>query len=1105
MKTRNKYLLIALAAVIAIVALAVAGVNMGTGIVKEMAPKAAKDALGIDLTLKAVSGNPIKGYSLKGIVLSKGSEEILSIDQVGARPSLTSLIKGKVYLASLTLNGAHFDFDKTLELAKSFKPSGAGEGLPLGSIFIKSSEIKGPFGTIDLKDVEITPHLNVIKAKLDASYNGLSAKGNAALSIIDGVKIEELNLKIAEGEISLSGPVGPELGVEGTIKNLDIERIKDIWAPLKDQKLAGKLGGHIKLTGKIPDIRGTGDITFNDGMLVGIPVKRASANWKYEGESISFSDISADVLNGTVSGGLAMSLRNLPPHLNLNLQAKEINLDTIAKSYPQVSGMLSGTLDSVATNLSGMPMTLSGSASLTASNLTVKGQPLKDVKATLQIKEGKRININASSRWNDAPIKAVGYVDLPGGPSVDLTLSWQRASIERIKALLPALKQLPIKGYPSGEIALRGSLKDMSLLAISGKVWSDSLTVAKEEIKSPVANFRFKGNELNIDAFSASWRKASIKGKGVISGLPKAATLNVEGNVHGLNVSDLDQFVPQLSQYNISGVISSQWTLKGPLNSPELSLDFNSDRLSLSGITVKGITGSTSLKPLAKPIAGISASIRASSLGTPSFALLQDLSVSIDASADKINIGQAKGNLLGGELQASGQVTMPAGKSPQITLTATANKIKLSHVKDLGFAFPLEGMADVKANITGSIPDLLISAEASSPELTIAGFVLSNVAATVEGSQKALQIKSLTAKAGGGSLTASGSVNYDKAVNLKLDLTGNGLDLKELSKKIDEKDKYKINGTMDITASVTYDEKGLKGHGEAKSPQAGIYGLKATDIKVPFSLADNKLTCQNISASFYEGSVAGVGSISLASTKWDASATVTGTNLDLLLHDLFPLEGHITGKAKIQFKGNGLLGKHLDGSGSFSVSEGHVSDFKIVKTIAKAYGKSTIDYRSIEGRYTLNSLALTLLPGTQAYAPKGDPMYTYFGADGTVKYDGKLNLSCYGNLNVQAINAIVGGIKGGVLAAESLESALEGFLSGLLQAGQKSDYRDVTFKLTGTIKSPKISNFNVSRPEGETESSQDITSIQGETPGETKQESPEDVIKKTILEKIFNQ
>ena len=1096
-------MLIALAAVIAIVALAVAGVNMGTGIVKEMAPKAAKDALGVDLTLKAVSGNPIKGYSIKGITLSKGAEEILSIEQVGARPSIISLIKGKVYLTSLALNGAHFDFDKTLELAKSFKPSGTGEELPLGSISIRSSEVKGPFGVIDLKDVEITPQLNVIKAKLDASYNGLSAKGDAALSIADGIKIENINLKVAEGEISLSGAVLPELGIEGTIKNFNIEKIKDLWAPLKEQKLAGKLGGHIKLTGKMPDIRGTGDLVFNDGLLVGIPVKRASANWKYEGESLSFSDISADVLNGTVSGSLAMSLRNLPPHLNLSLQAKEINLDTIAKSFPQVSGLVSGKLDSVATNLSGMPMELSGNAVLTASKLTVKGQPLEDVKATLQISEGKRVNINASSRWSDTPIKAIGLIDLPGGPSVNLTLSWQKASLERIKAFLPALKQLPLKGYPSGEVTLRGSLKEMSLLAISGKVWSDSVTVAKEEIKSPVVSFNFKGNALNIDAFSASWHKASIKGKGAISGLPKAATLNMEGNVEGLNISDLDQFIPQLSQYNVSGIISSRWTLKGPLNSPELSLGFNSDKISLSGITAKDISGSTSLKPLAKPMAAVTVFVKASSLGTPSFTLLQHLSLSIDASADKINISEAKGSLLGGEIQASGQVTMASGKSPQLALTATANKIKLSHIKDLGFTLPLEGIADVKANITGSIPDVSITAEASSPELAIAGFTFSNVAANVEGSKKALQIKSLTAKAGGGSLTASGNVDYDKAVNLKLDLTGNGLDLKEISKKIDEKDKFKINGTMDITASVTYDEKGLKGHGEAKSPQAGIYGLKATDIKVPFSLTDNKLTCQNISASFYEGSVAGEGSVSLASAKWDASATVTGTNLDLLLHDLFPLEGHITGKAKIQFKGNGLLGKHLDGSGSFSVGEGHVSDFKIVKVIAKAYGKSTIDYRSIEGRYTLDTMALTLLPGSQAYAPKGDSMYTYFGADGTVKYDGKLNLSCYGNLNVQAINAIVGGIKGGVLAAESLESALEGFLSGLLQAGQKSDYRDVTFKLTGTIKSPKISNFNVSRPEVEEETSKDITTKQGETPGEVKQESPEDVIKKTILEKIF--
>ena len=73
----------------------------------------------------------------------------------------------------------------------------------------------------------------------------------------------------------------------------------------------------------------------------------------------------------------------------------------------------------------------------------------------------------------------------------------------------------------------------------------------------------------------------------------------------------------------------------------------------------------------------------------------------------------------------------------------------------------------------------------------------------------------------------------------------------------------------------------------------------------------------------------------------------------------------------------------------------------MVKVIAVAYGKSTIDYKSIQGRFVLDTMALTLLPGTQAYVPGRSYVYL-LGADGMIKYDGNLNLSCYGNLNVQA-------------------------------------------------------------------------------------------------------
>ena len=1104
MKVKGKYILVGVAIIAIVLVLIVAIFDVGTGIVEEMAPKAAKDALGVDLTLEAVSGNPIKGYTLKNLALSKEDEEIFSIKQLEAKPSLLALIGGKLYLKSVVLDGALFDFDKIVELAKSFEPKGTEEELPLGAINIKSSEIKGPFGTIDLRNIEIKPEMNAIKATLDASYNDVLAKGNATILIKDGIKIENLSLQIADGEIFFSGTVMPELDLEGKVKNLDLERLKNLWPPLKEQLLAGKLGGKIKLIGKVPEVQGMGDITFSQGMLVGLPVERAGASWKYAKNELHFQDIDANILNGVIKGNIVMSLRNLPPHLDLNLEGKDIDLNLIAKSFPQMGGKISGIVSKVNVKLSGMAMELSGNALLSSKKLSVMGQTLEEVEANVRIEKGKTVKFDTSSRWNKTPLKARGDIDLSKGQFVNVSLSWQNASLETAKTILPSLKEFPIKGNASGEVTISGSLKDVHSFLISGKTWSEGLVFAKEQLISPFVNFEFKDNVLSLKAFSASWRGASIKGAGKISDITKAAMLNLEGRVDGLNLSNLKQLVPQLSSYDLAGVVSSQWTLKGPLSSPELALDFYSNKLAFYGMSANNLSGSTSLKPLDKnPLATLSAFIKASAIGTPSFAPLQDLTASIKAEAEKITVGDVKGRLLQGNLQASGQITMPKDQNPAVVFDVTVEGAKLSSVNDFGLNLPLEGKANIKAQLKGTLPNVTITADATSPQIAFAGFSLTDVSTGVEGLWNSLQIKSFNAKAGGGSLTASGNINYDKSLKLKLDVSGNSLDLKEMAKTMKGADKLKLNGAMDVKANIIYDERGFEGTGEATSPEAGAYGLKASSIKIPFNIKNNKIASQSISAELYEGKASGKGSFALTNFNWDTSLNVTGVNIDSLLHDLFPLEGHISGKGSFQFAGNGVLGKNIDGNGSFSIGEGKISDFKIVKMVSAAYGKSSINYRSIEGRYILDSMALTLLPGTQVYAPKGDPMYTYFGADGTIRYDGKLNLSCYGHLNVQAINAIVGGVKGGILAGEGLETAVKGFLSGLLEGGKQSDFREVSFNLTGTFESPKISDFHVSQPEGMGEETlEKVTPDQEQMPTD-KQESPEDVIKKTILEKIF--
>ena len=66
---------------------------------------------------------------------------------------------------------------------------------------------------------------------------------------------------------------------------------------------------------------------------------------------------------------------------------------------------------------------------------------------------------------------------------------------------------------------------------------------------------------------------------------------------------------------------------------------------------------------------------------------------------------------------------------------------------------------------------------------------------------------------------------------------------------------------MDVKANIIYDERGFEGTGEATSPEAGAYGLKASSIKIPFNIKNNKIASQSISAELYEGKASGKGSI----------------------------------------------------------------------------------------------------------------------------------------------------------------------------------------------------------------------------------------------------
>ena len=107
-------------------------------------------------------------------------------------------------------------------------------------------------------------------------------------------------------------------------------------------------------------------------------------------------------------------------------------------------------------------------------------------------------------------------------------------------------------------------------------------------------------------------------------------------------------------------------------------------------------------------------------------------------------------------------------------------------------------------------------------------------------------------------------------------------------------------------------------------------------------------------------------------------------------------------------------------------------------------------------------------------------------------------------MNVQAVNALVGGVRGGVLqAGKSVQEILQGFLQGATGAMSTRDIRMVRGRVVGTTDNPSLTDLRI---EG---AAQDQAVPAEEFPEETpslpqQQPNLQDQIQQEILKRIFN-
>ena len=220
------------------------------------------------------------------------------------------------------------------------------------------------------------------------------------------------------------------------------------------------------------------------------------------------------------------------------------------------------------------------------------------------------------------------------------------------------------------------------------------------------------------------------------------------------------------------------------------------------------------------------------------------------------------------------------------------------------------------------------------------------------------------------------------------------------------------------------------------------------------------------------------------------------------------LDGRVTGRFDLDFQGGGTLGAEnsMEGSGTFSAKNGEVSGFRYVKAISALYGRSSVRYQVLNAPYRLKGDRLFLSDG-RAEAVGGDPLYEYLDFEGTVGPKKALALDVKGRVNIQAVNALVGGVRGGVLrAGQSVQSILQGVLQGVTGGMTNRDIRMASGRVVGTTDNPSLTDLRIEGAVQEQQAPQaPETESEPSTPAaEEPQPDLQDDVQQEILKRIFN-
>lgn len=885
----------------------------GEGIVRNLAASGAKSALGAELYIGSMSGNPVVGYRAHDIVLTKEGLPVLSAAELTFRQDIPSILQRRIFIRRLDIRGADVDLERLVDLLPPARKDRDRLDIPLDTVRLDDCIVRTRSGQLDLRRANLKISDFAVEGTFRAAANNVEARGKGRYRLVGGLaQLENFEMEVGKGRIEMFGTVRPTLGLLVRVTGVELMTLRNFW-PALGERFFGPVLTEFRVEGNWPALRYGGNLALSSGRVAGIDFANLRGTWTYDGKILSFEELSGEAFGHPLAGSVSTDLSQSPAPWTLKVSGKEMETARWKSVLPWIT-FLKGSARTVTVDLAGPLKALSGQVSAEADAMTVASQDLTESRATFSLSGGQSGRLDLSGKWLGSPIEVKGPVKIKPKVELDLALSLGKISLDRLSDRFKGLSALEAKGDLTGRIRLLGPTK---ALRFDGVILSENLTARGERLGSIRLPFTSDGKDARISGATAAWEGGQVSLSGLVSGLFDAQPrLDLSGRIARIETKTLAERHEALRSFSPAGKVDGTFRVSGETKALSVEAKLGGFRANLTE---------------ALPSREIDASVR--------------------FRQDTLEILALSGKAGSSSISLAGRISKVSAK-PEADLKGRFSATEITPFLKGLLPVPVSGKADGNLSLNGSLSSPAWKVEGSSDSLSAGGMKVDGFRFRLAGTGQGIRIEQLEGRIIGGSVKGSGNIRKGTAAQpaeLDLEAGAEGLDLREITNHFSLA--LPLKGRASAQATVRGPAQKPTVFVSASVPELAVSGLlfKQVQVRGEGVSTGETLHIREARALVGDSPVTGSGTLLKGKEGFELAFSMEGSKLSL--QDLVPrfingsrniLKGFMDAKVSGRINSEGF-----QGSGRVTSPELELWGFRLTDVDAPFF--TTDEYVTVEG------------------------------------------------------------------------------------------------------------------------------------------------------------